>query len=71
MRTTSTVFLAVGFVLTAVGAWWNNHSGDGANIGAGLLYMLGIAIGVLGLILLVASFIHSRQDEPHPVTSRK
>jgi hypothetical protein len=34
MRTTSTVFLAVGFVLTAVGAWWNNHSGDGANIGA-------------------------------------
>lgn len=57
MRTISAVTLAVGFVLTAVGGWWNTRDAEGVIIGAGLMFMLGVLIGAVGLVVLVVSLV--------------
>jgi hypothetical protein len=54
----------VGLVI-AIGAYiWNAQplpADDGANIGAGLLELLGIVIGLVGLMMLaVAAFVSGR-----------
>ncbi|MGO3151811.1 MAG: hypothetical protein ACTIJJ_04195 [Galactobacter sp.] len=55
--TMSAGILAVGFILTAVGGWWNTRETDGANIGAGLMFMLGVLIGAVGLVVLGFSLV--------------
>ncbi|WP_291279867.1 hypothetical protein [Galactobacter sp.] len=55
--TMSAGILAVGFILTAVGGWWNTRETDGANIGASLMFMLGVLVGAVGLVVLGVSLV--------------
>ena len=57
--TMSAGILAVGFILTAVGGWWNTRETDGANIGAGLMFMLGVLVGAVGLVVLGFSLVRN------------
>lgn len=52
------VMLAAGFVLTAGGSLWVvlTPLGTGVDFPAGLLYLLGLAVGILGLALGTAAF---------------
>lgn len=58
----STIFLALGFILIGSGGWLlGTDTGEGgANIGAGLLMLLGTPLGLVGLALAIASMVTSR-----------
>ena len=53
------VVLGTGFVLTAVGSVWTALTpiGTGVNFPAGLLYTLGMLVGVAGLGLATAAVV--------------
>jgi len=53
------VVLGTGFVLTAVGSVWTALTpiGTGVNFPAGLLYVLGMLVGVAGLGLATAAVV--------------
>lgn len=55
----SIVLLGVGFVFTAVGSVWSitTPEGTGVNFPAGAMYMVGMAVGVLGLTLGVVAIV--------------
>lgn len=56
---TALVVLGAGFVFTAVGSVWTvlTPIGTGVNFPAGLLYVLGMLVGVAGLVLATAAVI--------------
>lgn len=54
----ATVLLAVGFLSVSVALWSlfvTVDDGGGADIGGGILALFGLAVGALGLLVLVAA----------------
>jgi hypothetical protein len=59
----SSTVLAVGFILTVVGAWLNAQETGvgGANIGAGVLFLFGVAVGAAGVVALVVALVREQR----------
>ncbi|ROQ41560.1 hypothetical protein EDF46_0941 [Frondihabitans sp. PhB188] len=56
----ATIILIVGIALAATGLIANaQDAGDGANIGAGLLFVAGAVLGVVGLLGLLVRLVLS------------
>lgn len=57
--TLAVVFLGLGFLLTAGGSVWTilTPDGTGVNFAAGLMYMSGMAVGVVGIALGIAALV--------------
>jgi hypothetical protein len=57
--TLAIVFLGLGFLLTAGGSVWTilTPDGTGVNFAAGLMYMGGMAVGVVGIALGIAALV--------------
>lgn len=57
--TLAIVFLGLGFLLTAGGSVWTilTPDGTGVNFAAGLMYLGGMAVGVVGIALGIAALV--------------
>ena len=60
MRTVGIVLLGIGFSLLAAAILIRDPTALDANIGAGILSLLGIPVGALGLVLIALQAVRSR-----------
>ncbi len=60
MRTVGTVLLGIGFSLLVAAILIRDPTALDANIGAGILSLLGIPVGALGLVLIALQAVRSR-----------
>lgn len=61
MRTVGTVLLGIGFSMLAAAILIRDPTALDANIGAGILSLLGIPVGALGLVLIALQAVRSRR----------
>ncbi|MCS5735021.1 hypothetical protein [Herbiconiux daphne] len=64
IRNVGTILLAVGFVLLAVAVLLRDPVALDANIGAGILSLAGLALGGVGLVLVVIGAVVGRRRGP-------
>jgi hypothetical protein len=64
LRKIGAAALLVGGLATLVGAVWGSLPHPDANIGAGLLIVLGLPVAGVGLVLLVIGFVLGRRARP-------
>ena len=65
LRRIATIVIAVGLLAAIVGWLWNLLAPTvDANIGAGMLVVLGLPVAGVGLVLLVVSALRPSRDRP-------
>lgn len=68
-RTAGTILLSLGFAMLTTAVLLRDPTALDANIGAGILSLIGIPVGTLGLLLTIASAVYTtrrRRDQASP-----